>query len=87
MQQQQCHQLVYIYRDFAKAETFSCKCIHQTTDQRDIKGKTKQATVVQLEFRQSCVKTTHGFSQNSVSFVWRHVACVKRIIRVQGSVL
>ena len=26
----QTKQLVYIYRDFAKAEIFSYKCIHQT---------------------------------------------------------
>ena len=27
-QQQHCKQLVYIYRDLAKAETFFFKCIH-----------------------------------------------------------
>ena len=32
MQQQQCQQLIYIYRDFAKAEIFSFKYIHQTAD-------------------------------------------------------
>ena len=53
-------QLVYIHRDFAK--TFSYKCIHQTADPCDIKGKTEHATVIPLEFSQSCVKTTRGFS-------------------------
>ena len=32
MQQQQCQQLVYIYRDFEKVETFSFKYIPQTAD-------------------------------------------------------
>ena len=32
-------QLVYIYRDFAKAKTFYFKC--------DIKGKTEHATAIQ----------------------------------------
>ena len=49
-------QLVYIYIDFAK--TFSYKCIHQTADPCDIKGKTEQAPVVQLQL--SRVQTTSG---------------------------
>ena len=32
IQQQPYEQLVYIYRYFAKAETFSFKCIHHTAD-------------------------------------------------------
>ena len=59
--------LVYIYRDSPK--TFSFKCIHQTTDPFDIKGKTEQATVVQLEFSQSCVKTTRTLRKDSVNLV------------------
>ena len=58
------------YRDFAK--TFSYNCIHQTTDPCDIKGKTEQATPIQLEFSQSCVKMTHEiwleFRQSCVKF-------------------
>ena len=39
-------------------KTFSHNCIHQTADHCDIKGKTEQASAIQLEFSQSCVKTT-----------------------------
>ena len=102
---------VEIYRYFQM--TFSYNCIHQTVDPCGTKGKTEQATVIQLEFNQSCVKTTHEIQlefslsyvkttceiqlefslsyvkcrKNSVSFVWRHVACEQRIIRVQRSLL
>ena len=54
-------QLVYINRDFAKK--FSYKCIHQTADSCDIKGKTEHATWFQLEFDRSCVKRTSGLSR------------------------
>ena len=46
-----------MYRDFT--QYFSYKCIYQTADPCDIKGKTDHA-VIQLEFSQSCVKTTRG---------------------------
>ena len=40
-QQQLCkderEQLVYFYRDFAK--TFSCKCIHETSDPCEYQGE------------------------------------------------
>ena len=49
-------QLVYIFKYFAK--TFSYKGVHKAADPCVIKGKTKQATVIQLELSQSCVKTT-----------------------------
>ena len=54
MQQQHCKQLVYIYREgkdiLLEAHPLDCLSC-------DIKAKTDQATAIQKEFSQSCVKT------------------------------
>ena len=50
-------QLIYIYRDFAKADTFSYKCIHQTAD-HGYKSQDGTSIVDSLEISQSCVKIT-----------------------------
>ena len=67
-QQQHCKQLVYIYRDFAKAKMLSFKC--------NIKGKTEQATILErvnlsgVWWNVAYEDNNHGLNISVVKIYW-----------------
>ena len=65
IQQQHCKQLVYIYRDFAKAETFSFKCRLRTLR---YKRQDRVGNIDSVRILSALCKDTR-FRENSVSLV------------------